>query len=198
MTRKLTFVLEDHQFEVAVVKVDREKLYGRKETAVVDHRGRPLQKGYLDEWGTVLIQSTAMGYLDEASAWHGRGDLLAVDGDGGELELYPASFDAPVVLRERVPLDDFCRHEITAVYLLDGFEIAAFAGLLAESADLFCFPFCYRASYDPKPAFLNPVGEKVFLMVGSPTQMPYLMKAQVTELEAGEEDEDEDLDFSMM
>ena len=198
MARKLTFVLGDRSFEVVVVKVDRDKLYGRKETAVVDHEAVPLQKGYLDEWGTVLIQSTAMGYMDREMAWHGRGELEPVDEAGDVLAMHPSSFDAAIDLEEQLAVDDFCNFEITAVYMLDGFEIGDFAGLLAEAEGLFVFPFCYRASYDPKPAFLNPVGEKVFMMVGSVTEMPFLVKAQVGELEAGEEDDDEDLDFSMM
>ncbi|MDJ0838681.1 MAG: hypothetical protein QNK37_19345 [Acidobacteriota bacterium] len=202
MARKLTFVLDDEPLEFALFKVDRDKLYGRKQPRAVDHREHGLIKGYLDEWGSVVIDQTGMGYLDESMEWRTRDELVAVNADGESLETHPSTFDRPVVLKDRADVDTFCDFEITTVYMLQGFHAEALAEKLAAVDGFYSFPFNYRAGTDPKTAFLNPVDNQLFMMIGAPTNIEFLDKPQIVALDAedesGDEDEDDDLDFSMM
>ena len=195
MARKLTFLIEDRSFEVAIFKLDRDKLYGSQEVVAVDPGEKPLRKGYLDEWGSVVISATGMGYLDGEGHWRSKADLVAVDAFGQPLETTPSSFDAPIVLSETATIDRYCAHEIVSVYVLRGFELEEFAAILNRSSELFCFPFAYRAGYETKTAFLNPVDERIFMAIGVETKLDYLKKPQKIEIDDDDEDE---LDFGMM
>lgn len=196
MARKLIFQQNERAFEFVINKVDRNKLYGKKEIVVTDSVGNSLNKGYLDEWGSVVIASSGMGYLDDGRCWHAKSELLAVDEAGNALEIAASSFDAPINLSQIVSLESFMEHEVTAVYQLKGPDIAALAERLSLADGLYSFPFCYRASYEVRAAFLNPVDGSIFMIVGSPTKMTLLSKPQHSEIE--EEFEDDALDFSMM
>lgn len=199
MARKLTFQHAERTFECAISKVDRSKLYGRREVVATNPKGTHLQKGYLDEWGSVVIASTAMGYLDETRRWHAKSELVAVDSNNQPLDLIPSSFDAPIVLSEVVDLATFMEHEAAMVYLLKGYGIDDLLKVLEATDGFYTFPFCYRSAYDARPAFLNPVGEDLFMIVGNPVELEYLSKPQRTEIEDDEDDfDDDDLDFSMM
>jgi len=197
MARKLTFLHEERSFECAVTKVDRHKLYGRKEIVATNPKGTPLQKGYLDEWGSVVIASTAMGYLDETRRWHAKNELIAVDGSGKPLTMLPSSFDRPIELKDTVDLFTFMEHEAAMVYVLKGYGVDEWVSELTLKDRFYTFPFCYRSAYDARPAFLNPVGDELFMIVGNPVELAYLSKPQRTEIE-DDEDFDDDLDFSMM
>ncbi len=202
MARKITFLIDDTPFEFAIQKVDRARLYGRRETVAVDPEDRPLSKGYLDEWGSVVIAATGMGYMDAEGAWVAKSELRPFDGEGRALDVKPSSFDAPIELGETVTADVFLEHEITAVYSLRGFELPAFCERLAQASALYAFPFNYTASYEPKTAFLNVAGEQAFMMVGAPAVLELLVKPQAGVLDdetAGDGGADEDeLDFSAM
>jgi len=199
MARKLTLIMDGEPIELALNKLDRDKLYGYKETIAVDGQDVPLKKEYLDEWGSVLIDQTGTGYLDESRRWQTRDELVQVDETDHELALYPSTFDEAVPLEERISMRDFLDYEISTVYQLDGYAVEGLAEKLSAHDGLFCFSFNYRAGYQPKTAFLNPTEEGLFMMVGSPIDADYLVKPMLVELDAeGDEDDDDDLDFSMM
>ncbi len=196
MARKLTFILGESKFECTVDKVDRTKLYGRKEIVVESAKGEPLHKGYLDEWGSVLIQSSGMGYMDDERLWRSRNELVAVNGLGVPLETFPSTFDEPIELSEKASLDELLISEVSAVYVLRAHNQERLADAVLESADFFVFPFNYRAGHSPKRAFLNPTGANLFLMVTEVTKLSYLQKPQRFEIE--DFDDEDDIDFSMM
>ena len=95
MARKLTFLLDDTPIEVALFKLDRDKLYGKKETLAIDHGDRPLAKGYLDEWGSVVIGVTGMGYLDADNNWQSRNDLVITASELRFCFFWPYRFPHP-------------------------------------------------------------------------------------------------------
>ncbi len=196
MARKLNFSLDDRRFEFVIHKLDRNKLYGSQEVKVIGLGEEELRKGYLDEWGSVVISATGMGYVDKDKIWRPRAELAAVDTMGNKLELKPSSFDNPIPLRETVSVEEYCAYESVSVYILEGFELEEFAGLLSRTEGLYRFPFVYRASYEAKTAFLNPVSDKVFMIIGIRAELEYLKKPQRTEIEDFEEEEE--IDFSMM
>ncbi len=203
MSRKLKFQLAGRDFDCAILKVDRAKLYGRKEVFATNPQGHLLQKGYLDEWGTVVIASVSMGYLDDARHWHGKNELVAVDGQGRKLALQASSFDEAIVLDRVVPIETYLEHEAAMAYVLKGYGLGDLIALLAEVDGFYTFPFCYRAAYDARPAFLIPSGEELFMIVANPTDLKFLSKRQHSLLDEADEDaedesQDDDLDFAMM
>lgn len=203
MSRKLKFQLGGRDFEGMLLKIDRAKLYGRKEVQATNPQGQQLQKGYLDEWGSVVIASVSMGYLDDARQWHSKNELVAVDSQGRKLEILPSSFDQPIELSEVVPIETYLEHEAAMAYVLKGYGLGDLIELLNQADGVYRFPFSYRAAYDARPAFLIPSGEDLFMVVANPTDLKYLSKRQYSLIdevdEEGEEEElDDDLDFAMM
>ena len=203
MARKLDFMLGNRPFTFEIQKLDRAKLYGSREIKPVDAGGQPLEKGYLDEWGSVIISASGMGYLGPDRTWHSKAELVAVDAEGNLMAQLPSSFDGPVNLTRLVSHEEYCQYEISTVYILRGLEEAVFAELI-QADGLYAFPFVYRAGYEARTAFLNPVGDQVFMAIGTRAELEFLHKNQTTFLEdesdeADEDgDDDDDLDFSMM
>lgn len=203
MSRKLNFQLGSRSFDCAINKVDRAKLYGRKEVVATNPQGHVLQKGYLDEWGSVVIASVGMGYLDETRCWHGKNELVAVDSSGKRLDLRPSSFDQPIVLKDVVSIETYLEHEAAMVYVLKGYGLGDLIALLDQVDGVFSFPFAYRSSYDTRTAFLVVANEDIFMIVGNATELKFLSKRQHSVLDdddedGEEEDSEEDLDFAMM
>lgn len=197
MARKLRFHLNDQDYEFVIEKLDRDKLYGKKEVIPKNVEGLTLRKGYLDEWGSVVISSTGMGYVDRDKNWRGKNELVAVDAMGNHLEMKPSSFDEPIALTNIASLEEFCEYEMASVYLMKGFEESDFLELLLGIDGLYCFPFVYRAGYEAKAAFLNVSGENLFMCIGTRAELGFLDKPQRVDLEVEEEDDD-DFDFAMM
>lgn len=199
MARTLTFLINEERINASLTKVDRAKLYGHREILPMDVENKPLQKAYLDEWGTVVIEQTGSGYMDADRNWCTREELTPVDAYGDELVMQPSSFDHPVPLKDRMRLDRLAEYEITAVYKLDGMHIPALAEKLGAYDGLFIFEFNYRAGHSPKKAFLNPVGQDVFMMLGNRAELTFLERPQVSQLDHREDESgDDDLDFDMM
>ena len=65
-------------------KLDRAKLYGRRQRQVLDPEGQRCEKAELTRDGTLLVRSgmTAQGYFDEAGTWIPNGKLVGLDADG--------------------------------------------------------------------------------------------------------------------
>ena len=196
MAKNLQFLIGEREFALEPVKIDRTKLYGKVETVAVDGQGRELEKAYLDDTGSVVVSSSGLGYRTEDGSWAARGDLIAVDETGAPLEQRASSFDMPISLNERVSLDDYFLHEITAVYSLSGADGDHLARVLSESDELYTFPFSYRAGHISSPAFLIPGDGKVFLTVGRKVAIEFLNKQRHAPID--EVDEDDEFDFSMI
>lgn len=199
MARKLNFLIEDLPFEFAIEKVDRNKLYGSREISVVNQEQETLHKGYLDEWGSVLIASSGMGYVDSDKNWYSKADLIPVDGLNRPMTLLPSSFDKPVEIKALISYEDYLTYEISTVYILRGLYQERMLDKLNKVDGFYAFDFVYRSSYESKTAFLIPSSKDLYLAIGQQAELEYLGKPQKVELEASfEEEESDDLDFSMM
>ena len=196
MARKLKLLLDDVEYECTVDKLDRGKLYGHKEVSVRATDHTPLTKAYLDDWGSVLIHSTGMGYIDEGWQWCDRSSLEPVDNLGQPIEQFPSTFDGPVTLQQKATLDDFFMHEVDSVYILRGQRIPELIEILSQMEGMFVFPFNFPAGHFPKSAFVNRADDALFLMVAEPTEATFLDRPQRFEIE--DMDDEDELDFSMM
>lgn len=199
MARQLSFIFEDGDHSFFMEKVDRDKLYGRVESHPVDPNGNTLQKGYLDEWGCVVIAQTGMGYLSNDQQWVDSTALAAFDAEGNPLAEEASSFDQPIVL-QITPIGEFLDREVTAAYALKSHDQAKLITACEQLDGLYSFPFLNRKGYLPSQAFLLNNDQGLFMAVTQETQLELLSKPQraaVDEFGDDDDDDDDDLDFGM-
>jgi hypothetical protein len=197
MARELVFQLGGADYSAAPVKLDRKKLYGWSQTEVTDDSGAPCRMVSVDETGTLIIDKggLGMGILGPAGQWVDRSTLRTVDADGNDVAPVPSSFDAPVSLAQKVEPEDFLDHSITAVYELPGNELA---GAIGE--DIYTFRYNFREGYSDSPAFLMAADGVAFMLVGYKNDFEFLGLDEasfVAEDDETEDEESDDLDFSM-
>lgn len=207
-------IVVDHGGEVSAfrfARVDRAKLYGRKERVVLDEQGQPCVSAYLTADGAALVPpgGTAHVYVDETYDTIERADLVAVDDDGQLLESVPSTLGVAQALTP-VPPERILDHRIVSVYELtaapgedEEAEPAVGATLRAalESGTLFETTYAYRDGYEADALFLLHHDGGIFALVGRPTGFEMLTR-EPPAAAAGEEDDvdelDDDLDFSML
>lgn len=198
MAQALQFTLAGTAFEAVPVKLERKKLYGYTEIVARDASGAVCAAAQVDPDGELLVPTGAVkpGILDEDGRWVERAELVAVDAEGKELTLAPSSFGQVIELANKATEEDFLDHIWKSVYQLDTPELAAAVG-----ADIYAFPFNYRAAPAPDDGFLLAEGGAAFLFAGEKIEFEYLGIAEegvLDEDESESADEDEDLDFGMM
>lgn len=210
MARSLQFLHASGPLEAAILKVDRSKLYGRRDLETLDRDGHPCSLATLAADGHSLIPvgGTAIAHLDAEGLWLDGDDLKPVAPDGTELPLKPSSFEAPIPLDTPVEVDHLLEHSIRLTYTLDllGPVPPPLASAL-EAGTIFGFPFSWRGGADTDPAFLLR-GEDgtLWLLVGDPNSIrevglqqaaPCGSVAEVDEQDAPGSSEDP-LDFRML
>jgi hypothetical protein len=200
MGKGLSFCISGKSFFAEPKKIDRKKLYGWQEKAAFDESGGECTLGYTDESGTLIIPKggVGLGILSPEGEWVERNSLKALRLDGGPAELIPSSYSGEIVLDKRVSPEEFLNHSISAAYFLSG--EGDFCSALGDV--IFSFPYIYRDGYETTPAFILQSGGAVFMLLGTDNRFEMLTLNQAVELdeEGGDEtdDEDEELDFSMI
>src|SRR3954452_22582091 len=125
MPRPLVLSLDGREFGVRIVKIDREKLYGKVEIEAFDEKGNPAQLLVLAPDGKTLIDKggTALATVDENGDSISRADLAAVDEDGQKIETVPSSFNQVNVLKQAT-VEDYLSQLVKSVYLIEPAEKA--------------------------------------------------------------------------
>jgi hypothetical protein len=210
VAKPLIFQFEGSQPAFSLTKIDRSKLYGYKETEVVDERGHPCELATLAGDGRTVLGKggVALTYLSTDGAWCERSELKPVDLDGRPIQPVPSSYAAPVPLTQRATVEEYLDHNIRAIYELGAEQNAAehdASALLAElrQGTIFKFPYSFRGGLEADAGFLLANGQgQVFLAVGNPTNLQFVGLQQaagvVAEEEAAEEEEGEVMDFDMI
>lgn len=205
MAKPLVFQWRDRQFSFAMNKVDRAKLYGFKESEVLDEQGLRCDLATLAQDGQTVVGrgGTAFGVLTVDGTWIEKSQLTPVDPAGQKLQPVPSSFAAPVPLGEVATVDEYLDCGVRAIYQLDSAEDVG--PLLEElrAGTIYRFPYSYRGGLEPDLGFLLANFEgKIFCAIGKPAKVEYLSlqhTAPVVEEEELAEEEDADaMDFSMM
>ena len=200
--REIVVRLGDEETSFGFARVDRGKLYGRKERVVLDENGARCVAAFLTADGAALVPpgGTAHLYVDEAFETVDRKDLVAVGEDGAPLTPTPSTLGVAQPLTEASPAR-LLDHLVTNVYALSSEALgAALQAALAGGAIFEC-AYQYRDGYEPDALFVLANDEGVFALVAQPTGFGFL--AREAPLDTGEGDEeaddlDDDLDFSMM
>lgn len=200
MARALVLVLGDEESRFQITKLDREKLYGKKERVIVDEENRPCQPAWLTADGSALVPvgGTAHVWIDEAWTAAEQGERKAVDPEGEALVEHASTLDVPQAAAP-VPAERVLDHVTHTVYELSPESIGAAMRAALKEGAIFEVPFAYRGGYERDRAFVLENGEGIFALVGRPTGFPMLSHQVQPALEGPEDDELEgDLDFSMM
>lgn len=191
---------EESRFDFS--KVDRSKLYGRRERVILDENGDRCVAAFLTADGAALVPpgGTAHIYVDEHFDTVERSALRAVDELGNELPITPSTLGEPQPL-EPVSAARFLDHVVQSVYELSPTTLGDALKKALADGELFESVYNYREGYDPDTLFLIETGEGIFGLVAKPTGFEFLEREPppAEEGEAEEADElEDDLDFSMM
>ncbi|HEX6125073.1 MAG TPA: hypothetical protein VFZ23_06825 [Pyrinomonadaceae bacterium] len=204
MARQLVLSLDGREFPVALVKIDREKLYGSVEIEAFDEKGREASLRVLAADGKTLIDKggTALTTVNEKGNSVDRSSLQAVDEDGDPIDPVPSSFNAPNVL-DRTTSDDYLAQMVKSVYLLQPPEDGDIRYLLdhLDGEQIFTFPFSWRGGIDYDKAFVLGADNEAFMVVGKQTEFKFLRLNQATTLLDSTEEEEisaDDLDFDLI
>jgi hypothetical protein len=195
----LVLKLGDEESRFSILKVDREKLYGKKERVIVDEENRPCAPAWLTADGSALVPvgGTAHVWMDERWEAFETNERQAVDAQGAALPEVPSTLDvaqdAEVVSAERL-LD----HVTATVYQLDVEAIGeAASSALDQGAVLEC-TFSYRGGHEPDRVFVVKNDAGLFALVGRAAGFGMLHREVLPELDQGDDELEGDLDFSMI
>ncbi len=203
MARYLTFKINEKEYSLEPVKLDRKKLYGWIDREVLDEDEKKCSPAILDDTSMKIIPNGEIGLaiLTDEGEWVSRSELTAVDGNGDPVNIVPSSFDEVIELKETVTVEEYLDHVIKNVYTFTGDDEKELVKLL-ESGPIYTFTFNYRADYEGTPGFLIESEGEVFLTVGDKVNFEYIsqedMSRQLFDLEDEETEKDDDLDFGMM
>lgn len=192
MPRPLTLSLDGREFDIRIVKIDREKLYGKVEIEAFDEKGNPAQLLVLAPDGKTLIDKggTALATVDENGDSISRADLVAVDEDGQKIETVPSSFTQINVLKQ-ASVEDYLSQLVKSVYWIDPVDEKDKRYLQdhVSAGLIYSFDFSYRGGVDYDNAFV--VGNKAdaFMIVGKPAELEFVRLNQAVDLDATEEQE---------
>jgi len=192
MPRPLVLSLDGREFDVRIVKIDREKLYGKVDVEAYDEKGNPAQLLVLAPDGKTLIDKggTALATVNEDGDSVSRADLVAVDEEGQKIETVPSSFNQVNVLK-RSAVEDYLSQLVKSVYLLEADDAADQKYLQdhVSSGLIYNFEFSYRGGTEYDNAFVLGNRSDAFMIVGKPAELEFVRLNQAVDLDATEEQE---------
>jgi hypothetical protein len=200
MARSIVVKLGDEQSAFGFTKVEREKLYGKKERVVVDENGRECDTAWLTPDGALLVPMGGTAHLWVDERWDAReqGERVAVDANGEPLEISESTLGVVQPLRE-VDARRLLEIVTTNVYQLDAESLGDRLAAALKEGRMFELPFAYRDGYERDTAILLANDEGTFVLVGRPSGFELLARDVVfTEEPAGPDELDGDLDFGML
>jgi hypothetical protein len=203
MARPLVLSLDGQEFQVTLVKIGREKLYGRVDIEAFDDKGREASLRVLAADGKTLIDKggTALATLNDKGDSVERPDLVPVNTDGEKIEQVQSSFIQTNIL-EPATVEDYFLQIVKSVYVLGPYENANINGLYDQLStnQIFTFPFSWRGGVENDNAFLIGAGGEAFMVVGKQAEFQFIKLNQAALLESTEEEEisADDLDFDLM
>lgn len=202
MARQIVLRLGDEESAFAFAKVEREKLYGKKQRVVVDTEGRACQSAWLTADGTALVPQGGTGHVYVDDSWDAtaHGARRAVSLEGELLADVPSTLGVPQDAQIVSPAE-VLDHTTQSVYQLtpDGLGLRA-AEALGEG-HILKLPFSYRDGHEQEVLFILQNAEAIFGLVTRPTQFEMISRQALPGDDVADEEEDDldgDLDFSMM
>jgi hypothetical protein len=197
----VSYAGEESAFKFA--RVDRAKLYGRKERVILDENGERCVAAYLTADGAALVPpgGTAHVYVDETFDTIERSELKAVDDEGKPLDVIGSTLGVPQPLEPTRP-ERLLDHVVQSVYQLETDALGAELKKALADGELLETQYNYRDGYEADRLFLLQNEEGIFALVANATGFEFISREAPPqeELPADEEADEleDDLDFSMM
>ncbi len=200
MASPIIVTLEGEDSAFSFSKVDREKLYGKRERVVVDEEGAPCYGASLTTDGGAIIPpgGLAFAYVDESWDSLERSELKAVDVNGHSVAIAPSTLGKPQALTGPIDAARVLDHTCTAVYELRPETVSTLLSAKLSAGGIFETRFNYRDDYADSPAFLLGNDQGMFLLVCEPVGFEMLRREQEPVVVADETEDTDDLDFGMM
>ncbi len=200
MAKAIALRLAGEVNSFAFSRLDRYKLYGRKERQVVDQDGNRCSSAYLSSDGAALVPSggLAMLYVDESFATIERSTLRAVDDQGADVPLLSATLGVEQDLEGPVAPQRLLDHTIHAVYQLQCEALGTQLDAALAAGGIFCTPYNFRDDYQRQTLFLLRNDNGTFALLGSARGFDFIRR-DAAPVAADEVDElADDLDFTML
>lgn len=203
MARPLILSLDGTEFPVTLVKIDRDKLYGRVEIEAFDEKGREASLRVLAADGKTLIDKggTALATITDKGDSVDRNDLVPITIDGEKIEQVPSSFNQTNILKPAT-VEDYFTQVVKSVYVVSAHEDADISELHdhLSTERIFTFPFSWRGGIEYDNAFLIGSGGEAFMVVGKQAEFQFIKLNQAAVLESAEEEEisADDIDFDLL
>lgn len=206
MAKPLVFQWDDRLLSFNMAKVDRSKLYGFKESEVLDDQGGRCDLATLAQDGQTIIGrgGAALGTLTVDGHWIDKSQLRPVDTAGQTIQPVVSSFAAPVPLVDKASAEDYLDCAIRAIYVMETTDDIEPLRAELQGGAIYRFPYSFRGGLEPDAGYLLANSEgKIFCAIGKPAKVEFLGLAQaaaaVEEEETDSDDGDADgMDFSMM
>jgi len=199
MARQIVVDYDGAESSFDFKKLDRTKLYGRRQRVALDPEGEPCERADLTSDGSVLLRRgmTAQGYFDEAGFWLQDKELVGLDAEGNETPRHDSTLGVAQAV-EVVEPETLLDHQIFSIYMMEEAKVAAPVRELLESGKLLKLPFVYRAGFNQDTAFLLLNGEGYFALIGDPAESEWCAHEAVAVNTFDDDiDDDDDLDFEM-
>lgn len=199
MAKSIVVTFAGIESTFAIEKLDRAKLYGRRERRSLDAEGRRCERAELTRDGALLVRSgmTAQGYFDAGGTWIPNRDLVGLDKGGSPLPQVPSTLGVAQALEEASP-EEVLDLAVRTVYVLgpESLDDALAEKLRAGTA--FRFAFNYRADYQAETAVLVGNEAGFFALVGR-TAVPGWSTLETVARDSFDDrdDADDELDFEM-
>lgn len=179
-------------------KLERARLYGKRQRQVLDPNGARCERAELLRDGSLILRSgmTAQGFFDEAGAWVPNSALVPLDATGEPAPRVETTLDVEQTLEGPVSPKDVLDLATRSVYMLtpESIDVALDAAL--SEGKIFRFPFNLRSEHKLEVAYLVKNDAGYFALVGSHAETEWCsLETAVDEL--ADQEEDDELDFEM-
>jgi hypothetical protein len=181
-----------------ISKLDRAKLYGKRQRQTLDPDGFRCERAELTRDGSMLVRSgmTAQAYFDDAQRWVPSKELVGLDRDDNAVALVPSTLGKCQALTGPVDPSEIFDLCLRSVYVLspEGLDPALERQL--KAGEVFRFSFNYRADYNAETAFLVGNQNGYFALIGVPGITEWC-ELETVAVDTYDDDDDDDLDFEM-
>ncbi|MCB9755702.1 MAG: hypothetical protein H6713_37705 [Myxococcales bacterium] len=181
-------------------KLDRSKLYGKRQRQTLDPDGRRCERAELTRDGSMLVRSgmTAQAYFDDGGKWVPNSDLVGIGQDGKPVPLSPSTLGVAQALIGPVDPTEVFDLNLRSVYVLEPEDLDTALELQLKKGKVFKFPFNYRSDYNAETAYLVGNKEGYFALIGHPGLSEWCeLETVAVDTFDGDDDDDDDLDFEM-
>lgn len=199
MAKSIVVTFAGTESSFGLEKLDRTKLYGRRERRPLDPSGQRCEKAELTRDGALLVRSgmTGQGYFDEVGNWIPNRDLVGLDRDGRALPQVPSTLGVAQALHGPIAPEDVLDLAVRTVYVLAPEQLDDGLREQLRGGAAFRFAFNYRADYQAEIGILVANDTGYFALVGRPATPSWASLEIVTPESFDTDGDDDELDFEM-